>query len=266
MLAPRQLEQRYVEWNRYWKAPHGSVTWRRILPKGLWTVWPFVRLVGPFVHQPNSSTRAFEYPWAYYASRIERGSSVIDLGGALSGLAFACARGGASVTVVDPFVEYGATMRPQANPRETVARLNRGLRTDVRLLISDLGGADLRSESADTIVCISTLEHLKAEDLQETLLEVGRVLKPGGRFVVTVDLFLNLRPFSKREANQYGTNVSVADLVSNSGLELEEGRTSELYGFETFNALAVLESLEKFAIGVEYPVLSQVLVLRKRSV
>lgn len=39
------------------------------------------------------------------------------------------------------------------------------------------------------------------------------LLKPNGYLVMTVDLFINLKPFCSRESNQFGTNVSIRALV-----------------------------------------------------
>jgi len=39
------------------------------------------------------------------------------------------------------------------------------------------------------------------------------VLKPGGRLVLTIDLFLNLKPFTSRTSNQFGVNVSIGELM-----------------------------------------------------
>jgi SAM-dependent methyltransferase len=263
LLAPKLLEERYAAWNRRWGAPHGSPRWRRLLRRSLWELPPFSRLVGPFAFQPNSSTRTFEYPWAYHAGATGRGAVALDVGGALSGFAVALARGGARVTVVDPFVDYGASVAPVRDPDAAFRRLNRRFGTSVLLRRTDLPGAGISSGSVDCIYCLSTLEHLGEPAIESTLAEARRVLRPGGRLVATLDLFLNLAPFTRRPANRFGRNLSVAGLVERSGLALVLGRREELLGFPEFDPESVLSDLERYLIAEEYPVLSQALVLAK---
>jgi hypothetical protein len=78
-----------------------------------------------------------------------------------------------------------------------------------------------------------------------------------------VDLFLDLLPFTRAEANKFGQNVSIRWLVENSGLDLVAGRPEELYGFEEFDAVRVLGKLPELRIGSRWPALVQTLVLRK---
>jgi hypothetical protein len=45
--------------------------------------------------------------------------------------------------------------------------------------------------------------------------------------------------------------------------EIVEGNPEQLFGFESFNADAILSNLDKYLIGQYYPALIQCLVLRK---
>jgi hypothetical protein len=112
-------------------------------------------------------------------------------------------------------------------------------------------------------VSISAIEHIPEDDILTILSHLRRVLKPGGLLVLTVDLFLDLRPFTCVEKNQFGHNVSIRWLVENSGLEMIAGRPEELYGFEAFDATRALKHLPEFLIGAQWPVLVQTLVLQK---
>ncbi|PYV62511.1 MAG: hypothetical protein DMG97_40285 [Acidobacteria bacterium] len=109
----------------------------------------------------------------------------------------------------------------------------------------------------------TNLWHVPKDDILTVLGHVRRVLKPGGLFVLTVDLFLDLLPFTRAEANKFGQNVSIRWLVENSGLDLVAGRPEELYGFEEFDAVRVLGKLPELRIGSRWPALVQTLVLRK---
>ncbi len=262
MLATRELPARYQEWNRRWLAPQGP-DGRTCLPISRRVSRRRARALGPFVWQPNSSTRAFEYPWAFDTTDVGHGQRVLEVGGGLSGLQFVLAMAGAEVVNVDPFVSYGGD---EGYSQEVVSfhrRLNRLWNTSVSLRPTTIGNADLPSEFFDIVYCISTIEHLEREAILAILQHVRRVLVPGGLFVLTVDLFLNLTPFTDRTHNHWGTNISVAWLLERSGLELEAGDPSQLTGFPDFDPSSILANLERFAIGTAYPQLAQAAVLRK---
>ena len=80
---------------------------------------------------------------------------------------------------------------------------------------------------------------------------------------MTVDLFLDLEPFSDVERNSWGTNVNVASLLDELGAELVVGRHDQLYGFPSFHPRTVLGDLANLLIG-NYPVLAQCMVARVR--
>ena len=87
-------------------------------------------------------------------------------------------------------------------------------------------------------------------------------LKPGGYFVMTLDLFVNLKPFTSRESNEFGTNVSVRTLAESAPFELIEGDRTELLGYPEFDPDRVLSNLDALMLGA-YPAVPQLLVLRK---
>jgi len=188
---------------------------------------------------------------------------VIDVGGALSGLQFVLARSGATVLNVDPFIEYGTSGEyAEVDPGERLRELNELFGTTVELRRCVLEEAGLAPGSVDAVYCISTIEHLAPESMRSTAAEMARVLRPGGRAVLTIDLFLDLQPFTTRTHNRWGTNVDVRQLVGETGLELDAGTTSELFGFPDFDVDAVQSNLSEYLLG-DYPGLAQCLVLRK---
>lgn len=264
MLATLRLPDHYVAWNHRWHAPQG-LDGRTYLPPSERINRRRARALGPFVWQPNSSTRAFEYPWAYFAADVYAGQRVLEIGGALSGLQFVLARNGADVVNVDPMRPYGRGETYEMDPSAFHSWLNDVHGTQVSLRTTTVNDAALDADSFDVVVCISTIEHLPPEEIQTILSEVARVLKPGGRFLVTVDLFLNLVPFTGRTANEWGGNISVRWIVDESGLRLESGEPRELYGFEEFDHQHILATLERYAIGTGYPQLAQVFALRKEG-
>jgi SAM-dependent methyltransferase len=261
MLARRDLPTKYAEWNDRWHAPFGP-SWvdesdfaARFAP----TVGP---RLGPFGFQPNSDTRRFEYPWAFYATTLNEGMQTLEIGGALSGFQFVLGRTGVRVVNVDPFHDYGSTTFYPEAPRDLHAKINKWCGTNVELLVSTLEAATLPAESFDRAYCISTLEHMEPAQIRAAVREVQHVLKPGGIFVLTVDLFLDITPFTEKKRNKWGTNISVREVVDASGMHVIHGRQSELYGFEQFALERVQCEVSDYLVG-EYPVMVQTLVLQK---
>lgn len=171
------------------------------------------------------------------------------------------AKAGVDVVNVDPG-ERAAVGWPVN--QESIGRLNRAFGTHVELRNCFLEEAGLEPESFDLVYSISTIEHIPAEHLPSILAEVKRVLTPGGHCVLTVDLFLDLAPFSHRTSNVTGSNIDIRWLVEQSGLELEQGDRAELYGFPEFDPKRVMGNLFSYQYGAYYPSLAQALVLVKR--
>ncbi|MGJ0396968.1 MAG: class I SAM-dependent methyltransferase [Methylocystis sp.] len=216
----------------------------------------------PFAHQANSSTRAFEYPWV--AKQLpSQPSSLLEIGGGLSGLQFVLGRIGHQVINVDPGQSELRSGWKYSDGR--FERLVRSMGTSVVLQPTKIDAAQLSSEQFDAAYCISVLEHLPAGDVDIIFREVWRVLKPGGKFILTVDLFLNLIPFSHRSKNEYGVNLNIAECVAIAPFKMISGSPSELYGFERFDPQQVLGRLEEYLIDPDYPVLTQALVLMKEG-
>ena len=98
------------------------------------------------------------------------GAKVLDLGCAGGFMAEALARRGAHVTGLDPAEDAIAAARAHAD-EEGLA------------ITYDIGTGEKMSypdAAFDAVVCVDVLEHVA--DLQKTLNQVVRVLKPGGRF------------------------------------------------------------------------------------
>jgi SAM-dependent methyltransferase len=260
MLARRALPEEYRRWNRRHGAPfghpvHGLGLLRRLLPERVLT-----RMRGPFGIQPNNTVREFEYPWAYFASPVRPGLDVLDIGGGFGGFQFALARQGCRVVNVDPGMAAIGVGWPC--DESSMRRLNRLFGTSVQLRNTVIERAGLADRTFDVAYSISVLEHLPPEELVTTFTEVYRVLRPGGLFVMTVDLFLNIAPFTSIPHNKFGTNIDLRWLLGQAPFELAVGTPSELHGFEGFAAERVLSNLGDLLVGA-YPALCQCLVLRK---
>lgn len=270
MLLPRLLPDSYIEWNRTWGAPFGHTgrparVARRFLNRlGAGQSDLGLKVGGPFSIQGNNDTRAVEYPWAYFESVLQPGLDVVEIGGALSGFQFALAKSGCNVTNIDPGEEdqdyWELALRLNS---DTIERLNRVFGTNTAFRGCTLQQAQLPSNSVDRIISVSTIEHIPLDDIPDLAREIGRVLRHGGRCVLTIDMFLDLVPFTDKPENAYGRNIDVKELVDASGLELAIGDTSRLVGFDDFDPVGVLRDLSQFFIGTGYPVCAQALVLEK---
>lgn len=110
------------------------------------------------------------------------------------------------------------------------------------------------------IYSVSTIEHIPPDVLEDTLVAARRLLAPGGRIVLTVDLFLDLMPYTARESNNWGTNVSAKWIADILQMELAIGDPSELPGYQEFSTEKVLEHLADCAINFNFPQLAQLMV------
>lgn len=259
MIARKSWSDKYSAWNRRWGAPSGFRT-RKLVPKQLKFTTFGARLVGPFAFHPYSDTRALEYPWAFEALQITPGLRVLDIGGSLGGFQFVLDRSGCQVVNVDPGEESRG--RGWLLPEDAFARLNHAFGTNVTLKKCFLHEASLADASFDRIVSISVLEHVPEADILTILAEVRRLLKPQGLFVLTLDLFLNVKPFADAASNEYGHNIDARWLIEQSGLKLIHGDKKELFGYPEFDPARILADPELFR-ATRYPVMSQTLVLQR---
>jgi SAM-dependent methyltransferase len=265
VIGRRALPAGYAEFNARWGIPFGlsgaaqvPLTKRLDEPKAEY---------GPFAYQIASGTRVFEYPWVFHAAQVEPGCRVLDVGGCVGGLQFVFALEGCRVVNVDPF-EEGTVGFPAGSGHYTLGpdahdRLNQAFGTDVDLVQKRIRDCGLPGGSFDRVVCVSVIEHLDLDDAKDLVQNAARLLAPGGLFVATVDLFLDLKPFGVLSRNFFGTNVDVAAIVVDSGLELVVGDRRELFGFPEFDRDRVVEHLDELLVSWRDPVASQALVLRK---
>lgn len=260
MLASAVIPEQFSVWNREQGAPFGYQRPKYRLLRRFCSNKTLQKLRGPFAIQGNSTTRAFEYPWAYYAAKLNSKKKVVEIGGSLSGLQFVLSREGHEVVNIDPGL--GATGLGWPSDESSICELNGWFKTNVVLKSTTIGKSNLPSNYYDVFLSISVVEHLPEADIREVMEHAYRCLKPGGRFVLTVDLFLNLEPFSQRNSNEWGKNQNIRWMVDISKLKLVEGNRSQLFGYPEFDAERILANLEKFYIG-SYPALSQCLVLEK---
>ncbi len=263
MIAPRYLSAEQELWNKKWGAPFGYAHAQAIGSMESIPPTQRFRLAGPFAFQANNTTRYFEYPWVY--SQIDHNLSrdIIDVGAGLTGMQFVLSKLGHRLYCVDPGLAdrdaygWGSTKISHED-------LNAAFHTDVKPFAVRLEETGFTEGSIDYVTCVSTIEHIPADGAKALLATAARMLKPGGRFVATIDLFLNLEPWTRKTSNKWGTNLNVYELTQAAPqLELVVGDRSQLYGFPEFDPEKIMEDLELYYLG-EYPCFAQCLVLEKR--
>jgi hypothetical protein len=258
MIAPRTLPDAYVEWNKRHHAPSGRPGRRyayRLGRNRLSAIY-----IGPYGWQLNSSTRTFEYPWVYeQISSIGRPLAIADVGASHAGMQFTLAAAGHGVHAVDPGLNAhgtGWSLDPAFH-----ALLQRTYRAPVELHPCGLEDAAIGDGSLDILLSISAIEHFSDEDLDAFITAGRSLLRRDGQVVLTIDLFLDLAPFTSRKRNPLGTNVDVRAIVDGLGADLLTGEPSELLGYPEFDADRIQSNLSQYFVGSGmYPTLVQCLV------
>ncbi|MDA8165330.1 MAG: class I SAM-dependent methyltransferase [Desulfobacteraceae bacterium] len=117
-------------------------------------------------------SKRWEYPWALELAGLSPGSRVLDAG---------C---GASIF---PVFLAASGMTTIASDVQLPPRLDRQHHVFVEYIRGDLGALPLADSVFDAVFCISVIEHLEENGALMALQEVRRVLRPGGRLLLTTD-------------------------------------------------------------------------------
>jgi len=187
---------------------------------------------------------------------------VIELGAGASGFQFMLSQQGLDVTSVDPLENPSGDVEWRFSS-DGFDHLNAAFGGNVRFIRERIENAGIRDGTVDRVFAISVIEHVPESAIGSLVQGVSRALKPGGLLVATIDLFLDLQPFTEVEANQYGRNISVRSLVDQSGLELVGGQREELCGFEEFVPTRISGRARHGEFYVSNNVACQAIVLRK---
>jgi 2-polyprenyl-3-methyl-5-hydroxy-6-metoxy-1,4-benzoquinol methylase len=268
MIAKKDLPAHYRQWNRRWGAPYGYRVTGALEHAGRFAD-PDPARYGPFGFQYTSATRIAEYPWAFHTADLKPGMRVLDVGGWLSGFQVVLADAGCEVVNVDPSAcdDPRWTMTHGVEAADAAEKHHRTFidlfDADVTLVQKRLQDAGLADGSFDRIFAISVLEHVDQAQAAEMVSAMRRLLVPGGLALLTVDLFLELKPFGMLTSNHWGGNLDVRRLVADSGLELASGDPAELLGYPEFDPAGIIDRIDELFKSPLYPVVSQLIVLRR---
>lgn len=259
MLAKKHLPENYLAWNKKYHAPFGRHLESPFLNKFLPNAF-IQKYRGPFSIQPNNTTRVFEYPWAFFSLPPIQNQNILEIGGGLSGFQFILGKNGHYVINVDPGLNAKGVGWPCT--KESMDKLNHIFNTSVELINTTIDGANLTKDFFDCAVCISVIEHLPLEDRINVMEKAYESLKPGGLFILTVDLFPELHPFTEKPKNEWGGNIDIQQLINNSSFIFDKGITSELFGFPDFDPTKILHNRGSYLCG-QYPAFAQCFILKK---
>lgn len=133
-------------------------------------------------------SRVWEYPYAYYHLKKlrqeiseERLLTVADIGSGVTFFPFTAARLGYDVICVDVDPICGRDIPLAAKVIDSAPG-------SVSVKLTDSNHIPLPDNGQDVVYSISVLEHIT--DFEQTISEIARILKPGGKFVLTVDIGL----------------------------------------------------------------------------
>jgi SAM-dependent methyltransferase len=121
-------------------------------------------------------SKRWEYPWALQRADLPTGSRVLDAGCGASVFPLFLGEQDLRVTAIDPDLPEGLTVPASMSLRYVRGRLQQ---------------LPFASEHFDGVFCISVIEHLPLAEMTVALKELARVLKTGGRLLLTTDYAQN---------------------------------------------------------------------------
>jgi SAM-dependent methyltransferase len=130
------------------------------------------------------AARLWEYPFAIQAADLLPGMKVADIGCGMTAFTIYLKDfAECDVTGIDPDIfDEGTKYFAHGVSQEFIKR------TGLRVLKGDFEAIPLETNSQDRVFSISVMEHVAPEIRRRGIQEIARILKPGGRAVITVDV------------------------------------------------------------------------------
>jgi SAM-dependent methyltransferase len=154
-------------------------------------------------------SRAWEYPWAVLAAQLpDPPARILDVGGGGSAFAYYLAERGYECVVADPSLNegtgcvYDRERSPYQNARSMIKRIvfrAAGIHSvwglpeadrvhPVRFVADRADKLSFPDRHFDRVFCLSVIEHIPPKAWPGCIREMERVLRPGGRLVITEDM------------------------------------------------------------------------------
>ncbi len=135
------------------------------------------------------ASRTWEYPFAVLSAELVPGMRCADIGcGMTPFTVYLREHAECEVVGVDPDV-FGSGERYKCHG---VSREFMG-RTGLDIVQAAMTELPLQSDTFDRVFCLSVIEHVSADVVRRGVQEMARILKPGGRLIVTVDVNMHSR-------------------------------------------------------------------------
>lgn len=147
-------------------------------------------------------SRKWEYPWVMYHGDFKPSHLVMDAGGCSSILPYAIVRTCHNVVISD--LDETAWSKFSRTPT------HRLLGDGLTFSKSDIKNLPYRDGLFNRVVCVSVLEHI--DDPFKALSELWRVLAPGGRLILTIDVADSVRhnhTIDHKVASQLGEQLGL---------------------------------------------------------
>lgn len=191
-----------------------------------------------------------EYPWIIYHLPEIAGKKILDAGGGRGVLQIYLALKGAELHNCD---------RRAAHCESWVAERAKRFKTKIHFKNSNLMDTGYDDETFDYIVSCSSIEHNSFDDAKLVIKELGRVLKPGGSIVFTLEAWKEFKV-------SYGTpqdpviscytDKKIKELIEGTDLSLlnNENNFDQFDDFITdiLNEHPVLKRLKIMPIGIVF--------------
>ncbi|MDD3814927.1 MAG: class I SAM-dependent methyltransferase [Desulfocapsaceae bacterium] len=154
-------------------------------------------------------SRVWEYPYVYQhlaayldASPQKSKPVVADVGSGVTFFPFSLAKLGYNVvcTDIDPICKRDLALACKCVPHSPGA-------IDFRLI--ENANLPFEDSECDALYCVSVLEHIA--DIENTVREMARVLKPGGLCLITCDINLHPEDGRQLDCKQFGRLMSLID-------------------------------------------------------
>ena len=130
------------------------------------------------------AARLWEYPFAILTADLEPGMKVADIGCGMTAFTiYLKEHARCEIVGVDPDVfESGTKYYAHGVSQEFIER------TGLNIVKGEFDEIPLPSDSQDRVFCISVMEHVAPDVRRRGMQEIARILKPGGKAILTVDV------------------------------------------------------------------------------